>query len=159
MPNLDIKNLTGEQKNAFARYYVMTEFASYGWKVTMTDSDDSTVDFSVAKPGMDFSYEVKVRSVSGANYAYVYKDRMSHDPENDPLPSNRLIANVRFNDGAAPDVYIFPAKSWENPGDLFVEHDYGKAGQKSEPEWGINYSEKNMPLLEQYKIERFINKD
>lgn len=55
-----------------------------------------------------------------------------------------------------PGVYLFPATVWNDLNSLFVSHDYDKPGQKSEPEWGINFSKKNKEELEKYRIEKFI---
>ena len=39
----------------------------------------------------------------------------------------------------------------------FVSRDYDKPEQKSKPEWGINYSLKNAPLLEPYRAENYFS--
>ena len=54
-----------------------------------------------------------------------------------------LICYQRFQDGHQQDVYIFPSTVWNNPSPLFVDYLYDKPGQKSKPEYGINYNKKN----------------
>ncbi|WP_289600611.1 hypothetical protein [Allofournierella massiliensis] len=60
-----------------------------------------------------------------------------------------------FSNGYLPDCYVIPSQTWTIPNALFVERNYDKPGQKSAPEWGINLSKKNLPLLEPYKEERY----
>jgi len=73
------------------------------------------------------------------------------------LDDNHLVCLVHFIDNKMPEMYVLPSTVWNKPNDLFVSRDYGKPGQKSKPEWGINYSEKNKHLLEKYKTEKVLN--
>lgn len=57
-----------------------------------------------------------------------------------------------------PDVYLIPASAWKEENDLLRNRNYDKPEQKSEPEWGVNISKKNKNILEQYRIERMIDK-
>jgi hypothetical protein len=52
--------------------------------------------------------------------------------------------------------YIIPATAWEtdNTG-IFTHRTY--EGKKSKPEYGVNLSKKNIPLLEAYKLEKMID--
>lgn len=52
-------------------------------------------------------------------------------------------------------MHLIPATAWCSPSALCVGHDY--EGKKSKPEWGLNLSQKNMPLLEQYKFEQIVH--
>ena len=54
-----------------------------------------------------------------------------------------------------PDVYIIPATAWQEPNAVLVDRNYDKPGQKSKPEWGISYSNKNKDLIERYKAENY----
>ena len=59
----------------------------------------------------------------------------------------------------AASMMSFPIDYWFY-GDskaLFVERNYDKPGQKSAPEWGINLSKKNLPLLETYREEQYFH--
>ncbi len=73
------------------------------------------------------------------------------------LDENRLICFLHFTNGEFPEIYIIPAIEWKNLNSLLVEHNYDKPEQKSKPEWGINYSKKNLPLLDRYKAENYFN--
>lgn len=70
-----------------------------------------------------------------------------------PRPSastNLYMAVVMFKDNYQPKIYLIPATTWQKPNNLLRNRDYEDQALKSKPEWGINISAKNMPLLEQY---------
>jgi hypothetical protein len=46
---------------------------------------------------------------------------------------------------------MIPATAWQNSDELFKDKNY--EGLKSDPEFGLNLSLKNQPLLEPYRIE------
>ena len=58
-----------------------------------------------------------------------------------------------------PTVYLIPSTVWKNPTSLFVDRKYDKPDQKSEPEWGINMSAKNMEELSKYEISKYIKEN
>lgn len=81
------------------------------------------------------------------------KKRM-FDVENKGLYLCLLI----FRQNELPDVYLIPASAWKEENDLLRNRDYDKPDQKSEPEWGVNVSKKNQKILDNYKIEKLIDK-
>src|SRR5690606_9550301 len=83
-------------------------------------------------------YEVQVTSVHGLNHVFCRKDKMPLSPERD-------VAFVLFEDGAAPSLFLIPSLAWQKPDALLVDREY--KGMRSKPEWGINLSRKNLPLL------------
>ncbi len=66
---------------------------------------------------------------------------------------SHLVCYIRFTDGELPEVFIIPGSAWLDPNAVLVDKNY--VGQKSNPEWGINYSHKNAGLLEPYKAENY----
>jgi hypothetical protein len=50
-----------------------------------------------------------------------------------------------------PDLYLIPATAWEAPNTLLVDRDY--EGKQSKPEWGLNLSTKNFPLLANFRFD------
>jgi hypothetical protein len=62
-----------------------------------------------------------------------------------------LAVVVIFQEGRKPDLFLIPSRAWESPTQLLVSRDY--EGKKSKPEWGINLSHRNLPLLEPYRFE------
>ena len=144
MPNTSWSKLNHMQLGKYAEYYAKMEFASYGFEVYTSEVDDHGVDFVVKMPGESKFYEVQVKSVREYGYVYISKSKM---PE---LTNNRLVCYLHFIDGTLPDIFVIPATAWENPDAVLVDRKYDKPGQKSEPEWGINISQKNYSLLAKY---------
>ena len=142
MPSFEWKNLTPMQLGKYAEYYVKMEFASYGFQVFSSEINDSSVDFIVKGKSKKY-YEVQVRSIrETSGYVFTPKDRFDVEQE------NLFMALVIFKEDYHPKLFLIPAKAWKEPNDLLRDRDY--EGLKSKPEWGINTSKKNMPLLDEY---------
>ncbi len=150
MPSTQWSNLNTLQIGRYAEYYAKMEFSSYGWEVYTSEVDDHGVDFAAKSPIGNKFYEVQVKSVRNlTTYVYIPKSKMV-------LSDDRLVCFIRLEDGSLPDIYIIPSKAWETPDSVLVDRPYGK-GLKSPPEWGIALSEKKMPLIEQYRADKFFN--
>lgn len=151
MPKTEWSGLTSLQRGKYAEYYAKMEFTSYKYEVYDSEVDDHGVDFVAKDPDTGIFFEVQVKSLckeKNSSYVFIQKDKIATD-------DMHLVCFIYFEDGKMPSVYLFPASVWNNLNDLFVSHDYGKPGQKSKPEWGINYSRKNMPLMDPYRIENY----
>ena len=92
----------------------------------------------------DRYYEIQVKAVRNLDYVYIRKDKMVLSPQ-------RLVCLLLFEDGTLPTCYVIPSQVWKAPNELFVDRNYDKPGQCSKPEWGLNLSKKNLPLLEPYR--------
>ncbi len=143
MANTLWSKLTPLQLGRYAEYYAKMEFASFGFQVFTSEVDDHGVDFIVKHPADSTYFHVQVKSIRNTGYVFANKDKL-------PLRENWILCLLRFVDNALPDVYMIPAMTWTNPYGPFVSREYGKEGQKSKPEWGINVSKKHLPVLEQY---------
>ena len=150
MPSKKWSELTGLGIGRYAEYYAKMEFTSYGFEVFTSEIDDHGVDFVAHHPKDKTYFEIQVKSVRDFNYVFIRKDKMS-SPSGGTLPSNRIVCLLRFEENELPEVYLIPAKAWENPDALLKDKDY--EGQKSTPEWGLNISRKNLKLLKKYEIE------
>jgi hypothetical protein len=75
-----------------------------------------------------------------------------------PLNDTRLMVVLNFIEGQLPTIYIIPTAEWKHPNKVLSDREYDKPGHKSDPEWGLNLSSKNLPYLEKYKAEHFFNK-
>lgn len=95
-------------------------------------------------------FEIQVKSMLKGRYIFIRKDKIC-------LDEHHLLCFLRFEDGKLPKVYIIPATAWKNPDAALVDRNYDKPGQKSKPEWGINYSKKNAYLLDKYKAENYFD--
>lgn len=148
MPNLKWSELTPMQLGQYAEYYSKMEFTSYGYDVYTSEVDDHGVDFVAKDSKSDIFYEVQVKAMMKGNYVFIRKDKIVIDDKH-------LVCLLRFEENEMPKVYIFASTVWNMPNEVFVDRKYDKPGQKSKPEWGINYSKKNAHILEQYKEEKF----
>ena len=144
MPNLIWSRLNHLQRGRYAEYYAKMEFTSYGYEVYTSEVDDHGVDFVVKKPSNDQFLEVQVKSLMDNGYIFISESKMPK------LIDSRLICYIRFEDGQEPKIFIIPSTVWNTPNEVFVYRKYDKPGQKSEPEWGINISQKNYSLLAKY---------
>ena len=121
------------------------EFTLFGFEVYTAEVDDRGVDFVIRKD--DRYYDVQVKSARGYKYIFFPKDKFG--PRD-----NLLAAIVLFFDGEPPQLYLIPSKEWLKPNALLVSRDY--EGKKSKPEWGINLSKKNLPLLSRFAFDKIV---
>ena len=123
--------------------------ASYGMSIYTSEVDDHGIDF-VAETQKGF-LKFQVKSIrSGTNYVFMHKDTF------DVTDTSLYLILLILEDGHHPVEYIIPSSAWNNANSkLFVYHAY--EDKKSQPEYGINISQKNIPELETYRIENMIN--
>jgi hypothetical protein len=142
----DWSRLNPLQVGRYAEYFAKMEFTLYGFEVYTSEVDDRCVDFVVRKDGGPF-YDVQVKSVRGYSYIFIPKAKY-------PIAEHRLAAVVLFHQHQEPELYLIPMKEWRSPNPLLVSPDY--EGKKSAPEWGINASKKNQPLLDAYRFDNIV---
>jgi hypothetical protein len=142
----DWERLSPLQVGKYAEYFAKMEFTLWGFDVFSAEVDEHGVDFVVRRhPGPHF--DVQVKSARGYNYIFLEKDKFR--------PNDRLLAaTVLFQKLLPPSLYVIPSVEWLTPNKLLASRDY--EGKKSLPEWGINLSRANMPILEKYSFSRFI---
>lgn len=114
----------------------------YGFQVYSSEVDDRGIDFVCRHEDVPF-YEVQVKSFRGTGYVFMQKDKFRPRQE-------LVLALVRFEQGKEPELFLVPSLAWLLPNELLVSHDY--EGRRSKPEWGINLSRKNLPLLSEYSF-------
>ena len=144
MPSKSWAKLNHLQLGRYAEYYAKMEFASYGFEVYTSEVDDHGIDFIAKKKNGNF-LELQVKAVRQKNYIFMQKEKWNINN------LDTYLVLLLFEDGRLPDVYLIPATAWQSPNKLLCDKDYD--GLKSKPEYGLNLSEKNMPLLEPYKFE------
>jgi len=147
MPNLKWSKLNSLQLGRYAEYYAKMEFASYGLEVYTSEVDDHGIDF-IAKIKSGRYLEIQVKSVRQTNYVFMQKEKWDIE---DP---NMYLALLLFEDGKLPDAYLIPAMAWKTPNTLLCDKDY--EGLKSKPEYGLNLSKKNLPLLREFVLEEIV---
>ncbi len=120
----------------------MAEFLRWGLEVYSTEVDERGIDLLVRNNAGNI-YDVQVKSSRNLNYIFFRKETFA--------PRNNLYASVvLLMDDNPAALFLIPSTVWAQPTDLFVSRDY--EGLKSKPEWGLNLSQKNLPLLEPYRF-------
>jgi hypothetical protein len=136
------------QLGQYAEYYAKIKIASYCFDVYTYEVDDHGIDFiAKAKDGKFLAFQVK--SMCKTNYVFMQKTKWNID---DP---NTFLVLLLFEDGKLPETYLIPAIAWKIPNKLLCDKDY--EGLKSNPEYGLNLSKANMPLLHPFKLEEVFN--
>lgn len=148
MPKMKWSELSAMQLGQYGEYYAKMEFTSYNYDVYTSEVDDHGVDFVARKLDTEEFFEVQVKSMFKGRYVLIQKDKLVMD-------EHHLVCFLHFNENELPSVYIIPATAWNEPNAVLVDRHYDKPGQKSKPEWGINYSKKNIHILEKYKAENY----
>jgi hypothetical protein len=149
MPNKVWSDLNNLQLGQYAEYYSKMEFASYGFDVYTSEVDDHGIDFIVKTMSGRF-LEIQVKSVRNYNYVFIRKDKWNkHDP-------NLFLSLLLFEENILPKIYLIPANAWKNPNAMFKDKDY--KGLKSKPEYGLNLSKRNIPLLDKYAMNNVVNR-
>ena len=144
MPNLNWSMLNSLQLGRYAEYYAKMEFASHGLDVYASEVDDHGIDFIIKTKSGRF-LEIQVKSVRQTNYVFMQKEKWNIED------ANTYLALLLFKDEKLPNVYLIPAMAWKTPSSLLCDKDY--EGLKSKPEYGLNLSKKNLPLLREFAIE------
>jgi hypothetical protein len=149
VPNNEWSRLNNLQLGRYAEYFAKMEFASYGLEVYTSEVDDHGVDFIIKDKNGRFC-EIQVKAKTQKGYVFMQKSKFNID--NKDLYLTLLV----FEEGKLPDVFLIPAAAWKVPNEVFVDRKYDKPGQKSDPEYGINISQKNYEILEIFKFEESI---
>jgi len=146
MKKFEWKRLSSLQIGQYAEYFVKMEFTLAGFDVYTPEVDDRGIDFIIRKDEDNY-YDIQVKSVRESTYIFLPKNKFN-------IRKNLLAAIVIFPEGRRPKIYLIPSTAWSNPDSLLVGHDYD--GKKSKPEWGLNLSKKNLPLLTQFKFSKVV---
>ncbi len=141
----DWSRLDRGQVGRYAEYYVKMEFTRFGFDVYTSEVDDKGIDFVIRKD--ERCHDVQVKSARGMHYIFLTKSKF-------PLSDNLFAAVVVFLEGEPPRFYLIPRMAWATPDDLLRDREY--EGKKSKPEWGINLSKRNLPLLEEFEFEKTV---
>jgi hypothetical protein len=132
------------QLGRYAEYLAKMEFTRYGFAVYTAEVDDKGIDFVIRKGAVTY-YDVQVKSSRGSSYIFFPKEKFE-------LRANNLAVVVVFEKPGNPHIFVIAALAWQWPNQLLVSRNYG-APLKSKPEWGINLSTKNWPILERFAFE------
>lgn len=147
MANFKWERLNNIQLGRFAEYYAKMELASYGLDIYTSEVDDHGIDF-VAKVNKERFVEFQVKSKLKTDYIFVTRRHFSIENV------NLFMFLIIFEANQSPQCFIIPATAWQQTNDLFRYREYKDL--KSEPEYGLNLSKKNMHLLQEYRIEKIM---
>lgn len=98
----------------------------------------------------DKYYKFKVKSIRKPNTRYIKIKKKDVDIKDESL----FIAAILFYSDDTSKVFLIPVIDLTKDNDLFRNRDYLK--MKSTPEWGLNITEKNMNILNQYEIGKML---
>jgi len=143
MERFQWSHLTTQQVGAYAEYFVKMELTTYGFQVYSAEVDDRGIDFIARYQTRPF-LEIQVKSLRSFGYIFMRKAVFQ-------LRESLYVAFVLFTNGESPSLFLIPSTVWNSPDEVFVSRDY--EGLKSEPEWGLNVSIKNLSILESYQFE------
>jgi hypothetical protein len=151
MKRLVWSELNPKQVGKYAEYVTQMEFTQHGFDVYSAEIDDKGIDFILRREnnGSIQYYDVQVKSIRESGYIFFPKSKFK------PI-NNLLAAIVIFMDNESAKLYLIPSLAWKSPDALLVSHDY--EGKQSDPEWGINISKKNMPLIERFAFHDIVKK-
>ena len=139
------------QIGQFAEYYIKMMLTIHEFDVFTSEVDDKGIDF-VCRHNNGTFWEIQVKSIRTENSNYIFQTQDKFDITN----KNLFLAVVMFTDDQEPKAYLINAQEWNTPNDLIKFRTY--QGLKSKPEYGLNISKKNMPLLKDYTFETVIGK-
>lgn len=147
--NWSREDLTRQKLGTFGEYYAKMILASYGMSIYTAEVDDHGIDFVAETKRVFLKFQVKTIR-QGTDY--VFMKARNFDIEDESL----YLFLIVLTDGEHPAMYVIPASSWnDSEKSVFVYHDY--EGKKSESEYGLNLSKKNMPQLEVFTVGNFVD--
>ena len=147
------KNLNRLQVGRLGEYWVKLMLTLDGYDVYTSEVDDKGIDF-VVRLSPEKYIDIQVKTIRGYS-SYVFVDKISK-AWTTPLRDNLYMALVVLIDNSAPEMYLIPASTWNDPQKPFVSNDYN-GSLKSKPDYGINISRKNMPALQPFRFPNPLN--
>lgn len=144
MPNMNWSKLSSMQLGRYAEYYAKMELTSYGYDVYTSEVDDHGVDFIAKTPRRQY-LEIQVKAIRESKYIFMQETKW--DIKNPNLYLFLLI----FEEEKLPRTYLIGAKEWQNSNALLKYKRYDNL--KSNPEYGLNISRRNLVLLEKYRLD------
>jgi hypothetical protein len=143
----NFEHLNHLQIGKVGEYWVKLFLTLAGFDIYTTEVDDKGIDF-VIRTSVDKHLDVQVKAIRLATTSYVFVEKERWEFK---LRENLFMALVLIENNAPPATYLIPSTAWLVPNLVFKDRDFGE-GKKSKPEWGINLSKRNLPLLEQFQI-------
>jgi len=150
--NFKFDDLNHLQIGRIGEYWVKIWLTLSDFDTYYNDVDDKGIDF-ILRLDNDKHIDIQVKTIRVNTTGYVF---VSKETWKNELRENLYLALVLLENHKMPTIYFIPSTAWLTPNELLRDRDYDKEDQKSKPEWGVNISKKNMELLQQYDITKFI---
>lgn len=147
-----LNKLSSQRIGRFAEYWVKLSLTLAGLDIYSTEVDDKGIDF-VGKVNRDRYVDFQVKSIrTKTSYIYIKKETWK-----DGLHENLYLVLVVITEKGMPEIFLIPSIVWRTPNKIFVDRPYGKEGQKSKPEWGMNIPKK-LELLSEFEFTKQVEK-
>lgn len=147
-----LASLNRQQKGRLAETIVIATLLSWNFEVFEPEVDDRGVDL-IASPDSEVFYRIQVKGITGGSYTFLTQRQFDAATNGGRTASLAYVAYVRLDAKPAPEVFIIPFSAWDDESPVLTSYHSGKQGQTGETEYGINYSQKNAPLLEPYRAD------
>lgn len=142
--NLD--NMSTTELGKYAKVFLRETLENLG--VNVIDYKHNEDDICVKAKAEIF--KLKVKSIRKPNTGYIKIKKKDIDTQDNSL----FIATILFYRDEISKIFLIPVVDLTSDNDLFRDRDY--KGKKSTPEWGLNVTEKNMNILNQYELSKMI---
>lgn len=121
-------------------------------EVLVTQEMDMEIDI-IAELENGEAIRIVVRSASpDSQYTWISQNKFDISDDRlymavvyEKIPSNKVI-------------YLIPSIKWQNSKEIFKTKNYGKPGQVSKPEYGINFSQKTIDEIESLELSKVLPK-
>ncbi|APC38893.1 hypothetical protein [Clostridium estertheticum] len=144
--NLD--NMSTAELGNYAKGFLSDILKNLGVNVIDYKHNEANI---CVKGKADF-FKLKVKSIRKPNTGYIKIKKKDIDTQDNSL----FIATILFYRDEISKIFLIPVVDLTGDNDLFRDRDY--KGKKSTPEWGLNVTEKNMNILNQYELSKMISK-
>lgn len=131
---------------------VAEELMKLGLEVQYTTEREIPIDI-IAELQNNITIKLIVRIVSPeSQYTWIEKSKL--DTEDEHLFIAALYRKSNINN----IIYLLPATNWKHDNPPFRIKNYDKPGLVSKPEYGINFSQKTLELIENYRLKIIVSK-
>lgn len=143
------KELSPQHLGSFGEHYAKLTLLSYGMSIYTPEVDDHGIDFVAETKNGFLKFQIKTVQQT-TKYVRMRKKYFN-------IADKTLFLFLTIlKENTLPLSYIIPTAAWEkDTTGMFVYREY--KDKKSEPEYGINLSDKNIPLLDSYSVEKRID--
>lgn len=137
------------QVGQIGEYWTKLTLSLFQLDVYTTEVDNKGIDF-IARVSSQKHIDIQVKTIRTAKTSYVFIPK-EKEWATENLRPTLYLALVLLENYQMPKLYLIPSTAWlANTSPILKDRNYGE-DKKSKPEWGINISEKNLKLLEEFE--------